>query len=179
MDDTAQELGISKKTLYQFVKDKHELVCRTIEFEENRRKQILEEIINHSEDIIDKFFRLFHVFIDYIKSFNPAIEYDLIKYYPELYHKAKDVWKNNVTHSFKEVVSKGKKEGLFRKSIDVSLFARMFLFGLEQLQQNNIITIEEFNSKEFTNQVLEYHMNAICTPWGIESFNNYKQKINP
>ncbi len=37
MDDVARELGISKKTLYQFVENKTELVEKVVDFEIQKR----------------------------------------------------------------------------------------------------------------------------------------------
>jgi TetR/AcrR family transcriptional regulator, cholesterol catabolism regulator len=176
MDDTAHKLGISKKTLYQFVKDKNDLVERIIEYENSQRAFELDKIHYDTKDITDKFVRLFHLFIKAIKDFNPAIEYDLSKYYPKLYQRARDEWREMVSKSFSIVLAEGKAKGIFRKSIDESLFARMFLFGLEQLQNNNIITTEEFNSSEFTDKILDYHICAISTEKGLKLFKEYKQK---
>ncbi|MBN4066049.1 TetR/AcrR family transcriptional regulator, partial [Candidatus Amoebophilus asiaticus] len=86
MDDVSRELGISKKTLYQVVSDKSELVDQTTKcFIENDRHAIL-DIINSYENVIEQLVQICNYCSDVLRNMNPAVIFDLNRYYP-------DVWK--------------------------------------------------------------------------------------
>ena len=57
MDDVARELGISKKTLYQFVDNKNDLVCKVLEY--HVQEEISRDECRHEEasDAIARFVR--------------------------------------------------------------------------------------------------------------------------
>ena len=52
MDDIAKELGMSKKTIYQFYKEKDDLVNQLCDSEMIKHEQIFEDLFQQSKDPI-------------------------------------------------------------------------------------------------------------------------------
>ena len=54
MDDIAKHLGMSKKTIYQFFKDKNELVVALVKKKQHEDEEQLYDIIGKSENVIEE-----------------------------------------------------------------------------------------------------------------------------
>ncbi|MGB5929410.1 MAG: TetR/AcrR family transcriptional regulator, partial [Cyclobacteriaceae bacterium] len=53
MDDIAKELGISKKTIYQYFSDKEEIVCNVTEDHLSKEKAEIKSIVYGSDNAIE------------------------------------------------------------------------------------------------------------------------------
>src|ERR1035437_2884162 len=85
MDDVARELGISKKTLYQYVNDKNELVQKVVEMELDDKAEGFSKMNCSGLNAIEELFEVHKMIRQMLKDYNPSTEYDLRKYYPELF----------------------------------------------------------------------------------------------
>ena len=54
MDDIARELGISKKTLYQFFENKNDLITQMFQMETERDIEITRVILVEAENAVDE-----------------------------------------------------------------------------------------------------------------------------
>ncbi|MEL7161032.1 MAG: helix-turn-helix domain-containing protein, partial [Bacteroidota bacterium] len=82
MDDIARQLGVSKKTIYQVVDNKKELLSLVIEEDACKDKEVIAENREQSRDAIDEFLRNSRYFIRQMREISPATMRDLQKYYP-------------------------------------------------------------------------------------------------
>jgi len=87
MDNISSELGISKKTLYQHVKNKEDLIRQVIHYEYRKRSFEVKKIIKEEHNAIEQLFEIHKLIISFIKKYSSAIEYDLKKYNYELNYK--------------------------------------------------------------------------------------------
>jgi TetR/AcrR family transcriptional regulator, cholesterol catabolism regulator len=87
MDDVSRELGISKKTLYQYVQDKNELVAQVIDLSIENQMTIFNSLFSKGLNAIDELFEVNKMVAEMIKHHNPSEDYDLRKYYPDQYQK--------------------------------------------------------------------------------------------
>ena len=86
MDDICQKLGISKKTLYQVVTDKEELVQKVIMHHIDEERTAFEKITHSSENAMDEMFKITQHVLQQLKRMNPATIMDLEKHYREQFN---------------------------------------------------------------------------------------------
>ena len=79
MDDVARELGISKKTLYQYVDDKNELVNKAVMHDIDRHFYNINCIKNKNLNAIDELLEINRYLTVMLKDYNPSWDYDLKK----------------------------------------------------------------------------------------------------
>lgn len=170
MDDIARELGMSKKTLYQFVSDKNDLVNKTFEFEKVCMQDKFEHLFFEELNAIDQIFEAEKLIINLMKEHNPAAFYDLKKYYPIVHTKMVALRRMRMTEFVMDNMEKGKKEGLFRDEIDASMMAVLYMLRIEGVVEGDVLTIEEFTSSKWVKELLNYHVRGISTAKGIEYF---------
>ncbi len=167
MDDVARELGISKKTLYQFVTDKDDLVGKFIDNEIKIRQEDICKCFRVGFNAIEELFEI-SVFMNKImREQNPATEHDLKKYYPQHFQKIVKVRREGIYNYILLNLEKGKKEGLYREELNDEIIAKLYLSRSENIHFNELFTVEEFTSIKLFMELLTYHVRGIATKKGI------------
>jgi AcrR family transcriptional regulator len=167
MDDVAAELGISKKTLYQFVTDKDDLVGKFIEYEISLRQEEICKCFRIGFNAIEELFEISIFMNKLMRDQNPATEHDLKKYYPQHYQKSLKARREGIFSYILINLKKGKKEGLYRDEMDEEIIAKLYLSRSENVHFNEHFTVEEFTSSKLFRELLTYHVRGIATPKGI------------
>lgn len=167
MDDVATELGISKKTLYQFVIDKDDLVGKFIDNEISLRHEQICKCFKIVYNAIEELFEISLFMNKMMRDQNPATEHDLKKYYPQHYQKTIKARREGVYNYILLNLKKGKKEGLYRAEMDEEIIAKLYLSRAESINLNDLFTVEEFTSQKLFMELLTYHVRGIATEKGI------------
>lgn len=176
MDNVAADLGISKKTLYQYFKDKADLVSQVVDVFLMQDKEFhCEEC--QSLNAVERFFWIREHINNFLKLVHNNLEYDLKKGYPKLYKKIADYKRKRVYEDNLSIMEQGKEEGLFRKELDSDFIARVsvgrFLFVFNP--DYEVFSNEEVRNIGLFDQIMDYHFHAICTEKGLKY---YKQQLN-
>lgn len=172
MDDVAKELGISKKTIYEWVTDKHELVEQVLKFSQNyhkKSKQLKEE-----KNALDKMFGVYAFVATMLKEFNPSIAYDLKKYYPDLYKKIQKKQRTKMVEGMQQNLIQGIKEGVYRKDLNVNLISRLHLLNVESIQDNDVFE-DNITPIKLFREMFKFYLRAIANPDKIKLID---KKIN-
>jgi AcrR family transcriptional regulator len=170
MDDVAIELGISKKTLYQYVSDKDDLVGKFIDNEINVRQDQICKCIRDDSNAVEQLFEITVFMNKIIRDQNPATEHDLKKYYTHHYQRITKVRREGVYNYILLNLKKGKEEGLYREEMDDETIAKLYLSRVESIHVNDLFTVEEFTSTKLFVELLAYHIRGIATKKGIAVF---------
>jgi len=168
MDDVARELGISKKTLYQFVANKNELVEKVIRSEIELAGKRHESIKFMNLNSIGELFEVSKMMNERLKKHNPALFFDLRKYYPAIFKEITKIKREKAYESVLNNLKKGMKEGLYRKEINPDIIAKIYVSRIEHNYDNSIFSIAEVTSIEVFNEVLIYHLHGICNENGLK-----------
>ncbi len=177
MDDVARELGISKKTLYQHVTNKLELVEMVVRSEMEKAAQRHKNIQQMNLNAIEELFEVSKIMNEHLKKHNPALFYDLKKYYPKLYHEIKQNKREKTYEAVLRNLKKGISEGLYRKEIKAEIIAKLYVSRLEQSYEESIFSLEEITSIEVFNEILIYHLHGICNEKGLEILKGNLNKL--
>lgn len=174
MDDIAERMAISKKTIYEFYENKYELVKATTLFLfENITAQITCICENHVECPIVNLFEINKFLKEHLQEDNSPVLFQLKKYYPEIYE---DLYLKKfaiITEGITENLERGIKLGLYREDINVPIIARFYYAGIDSIKNNEIFPNDQFKTSQLTLTYLIYHLRAIATQKGIEELENY------
>lgn len=124
MDDIATQLGMSKKTIYQYYADKDELVNAVMDDEELRMQTDCNSCNVGSKDAIDEVFRNIRLIYEQFSQMNPMVLHDLEKFHPSAFGrflKMKNEFLYQVIHSN---LLRGITEGLYRSEINVDVLTK-------------------------------------------------------
>src|SRR6188768_3923855 len=85
MDDIANQLGMSKKTIYQFYADKDELVNAVVSTIICHNESCCEFDRKESENAVHEMFLAMDMMMEMFSSMNPSIMFDMQKYHPKAF----------------------------------------------------------------------------------------------
>lgn len=178
MDDVARELGVSKKTIYKYFKDKADLVNQVMMLHINEDKKLCEALSKQSGNAIDEMFAIGKNVTNNIKEIHPSSYFDLQKYYPE-------AWNLFLTHKREFIYScivanmeKGIKEGLYRENLTIPIIAKVYIARIDLCMDSSIFPPDQFTFKDVLVEMMRYHIRGIATEKGVqylsENIKDYK-----
>lgn len=179
MDDVARELGISKKTLYQFVSDKDDLVGKFIDNEIQLRGEAICKCFGEGLNAIEELFEISLFMNKIIRNQNPTTEYDLKKYYPHHFQKIVKSRREKMYNYILLNLRKGKEEELYRTELNEEVIAKLHLSRTENVHSIEIFTIEEYTSIKLFLELLIYHIRGIATEKGINVLEKKIKELEP
>lgn len=176
MDDIANELAISKKTIYKFFKNKQELVEETVSLvHETMHKEIF-CICDKGYNAIEENFEIKNMFKNMFKNSDDSPMFQLEKYYPETYSKIMI----NEFAMFKDCIltnlKKGIQEKLYRADIDEELITKFYFSLAMSVHNSNLHTYNKNTLNKLETSVLEYHTRAIATLKGLKILEEQLEK---
>lgn len=176
MDDIANELGISKKTIYVHFPNKTKLV-------ESVTFSLFETICDGidcicatSNNPIEELYAVKLFVMQHLKNEKTSPQYQLKKYYPQIYETLRLKQFGKMHESVKESLQKGIDTNVFRKDIDVDFISRMYFNGMTGIKDDSIFPQEKFNMDYLMESYLEYHLRAIVTNEGLQILNQFIKK---
>ncbi len=167
MDDIARALGISKRTLYQYVKDKNDLVRKCIFSMCDAEDQAVGEICARGLNAIDELFEISRFITDVLSKMHPSIHFDMEKYHPEILKEMMDNREQAVFSCIHANLEKGKKEGLYRADLNTVVIAKIYMAKMDVVFNAKIFPPEEASFAEVYLEYLRYHIRGLASEKGI------------
>lgn len=175
MDDIACEMCISKKTIYKYFSNKDVLIEESIQAVHKEVQTTLNKISEKNYNAIEENFEIKRMFREMFKSAESSPIYQLKKHYPEIYENVLSIQIGVCEECFRKNISKGIKEGLYRKNLDVENYVKFYYTLIFNINENTVL---EKDSHELELKALEYHIRAMATLAGIiELEKNLKNPI--
>jgi AcrR family transcriptional regulator len=167
MDDISRHLHISKKTLYQFVSDKNDLVTRAM----FRARELDECMINGISmkglNAIDEMFEVSKHVTEELKDIHPSIFYDLEKYHPDAWNSFQEFKYSFVFGRLKSNVERGIQEGLYRPDLKPDLAAKMWVSRIDSILSSRKDLYAGYSFTELYLETLRHHIRGLATDEGI------------
>ncbi|MCU0446480.1 MAG: TetR/AcrR family transcriptional regulator [Microscillaceae bacterium] len=175
MDDIARELGMSKKTIYQYFKDKNEMVVKITEGYMHEDEACMIEIEQASSNAVEAVLKMSDYFRQAMSEFNPAMIYDIKKYHPDAWHLHQSYAKTHFIESFERNYAWGVADGLYRKDLNIRILAHLRLAEINLTFDESVFSNKEFNVIEVHVTMTEHFLRGILTEQGFEIFNQFKK----
>jgi AcrR family transcriptional regulator len=177
MDDVSRELGISKKTLYQYVSDKDELVRKVVELEMSSQHDHFLESCKENLNAIEEIAEIASCINYMLKEYSAVTEYDLRKYYPDLYIRLREVRRERILKFIQNNLVKGRNEGLYRDNLNIEIISKLSLSHIDSMFESEIITITEFLEQKFFMEYFVYHLRGIVNEKGLKILEDQIRKL--
>jgi AcrR family transcriptional regulator len=177
MDEIARHLGMSKKTIYQFFKDKDEVVSALVQKTLKEDKCQMIDIAQKSSNVMEEMINMMKHSEEFFAKANPILIHDMQKYYPEAWSYFQEFKSDVVINSMKDILQRGIEQGYVRDDIDTKVMARMRVWQIEAGFDNNVFPHSEFNSWTVQLQFLDHFVYGICTEKGYQVLKQYKNLL--
>ena len=124
MDDIANNLGMSKKTLYQYFADKDELVEAVVDRHINMVEGDCINCQRQATDAIHEIFLTMKHIMEEFKNMNPMLLYDLEKFHFKAYQRFKDYKDKFLLEVIQKNIEWGIKDGLYRPDLNIDVLSK-------------------------------------------------------
>lgn len=173
MDEVARNLGISKKTLYQHVNNKADLIQKVLIVHINEEKNAMCIIHETAKDAIDEMMKISRYVSELLQRVNPSVIYDLKKYYAKGWELMESLHFEHTYQLIKENIKKGMLEGLYRPNLDSDIIAKLYIGRMDLVVDKNLFPVGEYTISQIHNNAMTYHLYGIMSTKGIELFEQY------
>ena len=168
MDEIAKEMGMSKKTIYQFVDNKSELINLTMkDFLDDERRQ-MEDILKNSGNSVDEMISMIDYFLQVVREFNATTLHDVQKYYPETWNMYNDYRFNFMLGLIKDNLNNGVREGYYRNDMDTDIIAKIYIMAVEILLNQDMFPSKQYSFLSIYREFLGYHLRGIVSAKGLK-----------
>lgn len=178
MDDIAAQLGMSKKTLYQYYTDKDELVNAVFDVILTTNKNQCLECNKKGENAIHEVFLSFDVVEEMLKTMNPSLLFDMQKYHPSAFKKF-DEFRNGFLYKIiKSNLERGIKEELYREDIDTDVLSRYRLHSVVLSFNPDVFPSNKNSLVHIEQQLMDVFLYGIASAKGQKLIQKYKNQRN-
>ena len=171
MSDIANELGISKRTLYEVFRDKEDLLENCICTHMAKADEMIQRVADRSDDVIETMMWMYARHLNEIQTVNRMLMNDLKKYHFNLYNIIEKKQKENV-YLLLPLLEKGVKQGLIRNDINFEIILWLVKSQFRALMSDDFFPIDKYSMNEFIQAIILNFMRGIATSSGNEKLDS-------
>lgn len=169
VDDIANDLKISKKTLYVFFANKKDIIKSVIEHRFQFIYQLSKESEQNSSNAVKALIHLVSGFYKLVDIEEDKRNFqELQRYYPDIYSMQTvgicEVIQNIIATNY----VRGQKEGLYRTSFDAAFIGRAFAMSYLGNRLGLILTKKDIDLKQLRNDSLKLFFFGMVTENGLK-----------
>jgi AcrR family transcriptional regulator len=167
MDEMARQVGVSKKTIYQYVKDKNDLVEQCITCAQMMDEELIKIIISQNENAIDEVLAISKYIGEELKKVHPSIFFDLAKYHPKAMDMIKCHKDDFIRDCVKDNLIKGIDQGYYRGNMNVDIISKVYLTTMDHVLAGDFFDSTKISPDQIYLDVFRYHIRGIASEKGI------------
>jgi AcrR family transcriptional regulator len=168
MDDICKNLGISKKTIYNFVSNKEELVQFVIEDYLSKDRETISKISASSENAVLEIINITEHSLNFIKKIGTSVIFDLKKYHPEIWDSTGRSHFSFIEEKIHQNLLRGQNEQLYRMEFNPQVIAKLYVYMSNCVVDEVNFPDDQFNRITLFREMIMYHLYAVVTGRGKE-----------
>lgn len=169
MDEIAESLGISKRTLYESFNNKEELLKQCIEHNDDKNKKLIEAIEReHHDDPLEIIHQHFRHAIITLNSLHPNFFKDLKKYHSGLLTGCIESKQNEAIAFTQSMIERGIKKGVFHQNADPEILSNMIHSLMQTITMSDLFPETRFSRAEVVRQALLNFIRGMATVEGLK-----------
>lgn len=178
MDDISRKLVISKKTLYQYVSSKEDLVEKIFQLAEYESDKFYNTPCPEGLNAIDVLLEASRFVSKEMKRFNPVITFDLMKYYPTIFNNHLNAKRELVYSKIFENIHQGIAEEIYRENLNADIIAKIYVNNLVSMHQAEFLVRNNITFAMVFEVMFENHIRAIANRKGLDYFESRKDSLD-
>jgi AcrR family transcriptional regulator len=173
MDDISRNLGISKKTLYQCVDNKRDLIQKVFQKHIEEEEAAIREIVANSKDAVDEMIEIARFVTALLREVSPTTLYDMQKYYGDIWGMMEALHQDHIYTVIKTNLDRGIAEGLYRKDLNTDIIAKLYVGKTLLIVDEDVFPLKDYNKEKLYLEYVHYHLHGIALPKGLKLFEKY------
>lgn len=176
MDDIANSLGMSKKTLYQYYADKDELVDAVVD---GHIQSIQTDCVGCRQDAHDSIHEIFITLeriMDEFNNMNPMVLFDLEKFHYNSYRRFKDHKDKFMAQIVRDNIEWGIKEELYRSDINIDIMSKYRIESMMIPFNVAVFPPNKYKLAALSEEIILHFVYGIATIKGHKLIQKYNQQ---
>jgi TetR/AcrR family transcriptional regulator, cholesterol catabolism regulator len=166
MDDIARKLGMSKKTLYLFVKDKKDLVNKGMMLCLEEEQFVLTQVTVDSENAIDELIGFTRFVNSRLSDLHASVIFDIQKYHPDSWAMMQDHKQKFIRNSILENTKRGIKEGIYRENLNPEIVTSLYMLMMDGFFHAEEHFGKDVRLEDLHLEMIRYHVNGVANKQG-------------
>ena len=179
MDDIAQQLGVSKWTLYELFGDKEGLLYQalTCYFGHTRRRR--EQLSAGAGNVLEALFMVLADVMDTAGETGRMFD-NLRKFYPAVYDRCMKEGFMKMRETLRRLLGEGVAQGLFIDRFNIDLAISVLYYTASAIvTRKDLILPEGLSEREVFVQIISNFFRGISTARGLELVDDYLKRYDP
>ena len=179
MDDIAQQLGVSKRTLYELFGDKEGLLYLAMDryFEKKRIERAA--VCAHARNVLEAMFMVLGGVMDNAEVIQRLLN-NLRKFYPAVHDKMTREGTAKSRRDLQEMLEKGIADGLFVDTINLDLAISVLYYTASAITvRKDLILPAGMTEREAFVQIISNFFRGISTTKGLLLVDDYLKRYEP
>lgn len=176
MDTIAQELGLSKKTLYQYFEDKAAMVYEIVKTHLEDEQELIQNLLQDTANALEALANMMAYADKILRFVSPSLLFELQKYYPAAFQLMREKELEFHLPEIRKNLNKGIAEGLFRTEIDVEVIAKMRLGMMHIAIDTRLYPLETYTPHKVHLELFRFYIYGLLTNKGREVWEKLKMK---
>ena len=176
MDMLAEQLGISKRTIYENFEDKDELLAGVLSWMAVKQKELYEKTFEDADNVIEAIFRLFDMMIEHYRNMSPSFRLDMEKSHQGLIRKLREKGEMPYRMDNTGMLKRGVREGIFRKDLNIGMTDKCLFEVMRMSTDKEAFKTVDINKAEIFRDFYINYLRGICTPKGLEIIDYYTKR---
>lgn len=173
MDEIASQLGISKKTIYQYYTDKEDLVDSVMDQKIKESQADCLSSIDEAENAVHEEFLVQDKFLEHIRELNPVALFDMEKFHPATFQKFSQHRNNFMRDMVEKNLRKGMTEGLYRQDLRPDILSKFRVDSIYLSLSSDFFKEASFGLAELQQELFLHYVFGIASPDGNKLIHRY------
>jgi TetR/AcrR family transcriptional regulator, cholesterol catabolism regulator len=176
MDDIANNLGMSKKTLYQYYADKDELVDAVVD---GHIKVIQTDCVGcrkDAKDAVHEIFITMERIMEEFNNMNPMVLFDLEKFHFNSYRRFKEHKDKFMAQIIRDNIEWGIKDELYRHDISVDIMSKFRIESMMLPFNVGVFPPGKYQLAALSEEIILHFVYGLATIKGHKLIQKYNQQ---
>lgn len=177
MDSLAEEMGISKRTIYENFRDKDTLLLEVVSYFKINQLKEANRIIEESDHVVIALFELLNRMINNMKRINPTFFHDMKRYHPQIFTQLQekgDIRDHSITRT---ILDQGVAQGIFDAGYNLEIINLALHELFNMFSPDSTLTRADFHRAELFDNIIIPYLRGIATTKGMALIDQHRNII--
>jgi len=166
MDSLAEEMGISKRTIYEKFKDKDTLLLEVIKYYKDQSSVEAHRLIEQSDNAIEALFRIIKMTVGQMQRMSPAFFHDFKKYHQKVFKQFAEPGEIRDYSMTRKLLEKGMQQEVFRDDINIDIVNRAIHSLFDLFGHSSSMIDSGYNRQDMFDHILIPYFRGLSTKKG-------------
>lgn len=163
MDELVQQLGISKKTMYQHFHSKDELLDAAVEWQMLEVSSNIRTITQSSDDFVTKLYSMWQYIGHFVCHISSQFRDDIRRFRPDIWKRIEEMRRKMILGNFSKMIDEGIRLGLVRDDLSKDAMVLMYLSAIQGVVNPETLAQYPFSIEDAFRTIMRIYLDGILT----------------